>query len=407
MTSDSSLVAGVGPCLVDLLENIGPNRIWPVVVCPSGERDDLSIVPKVEALGITVFKRYMGSWLSFGCSGSGVRGKARFVLGLRGRIWGLANLIERHSIDLVYTNGLPVIDGAIAAKVTQRPHIWHVHEAVRGNTDFRAHLPPFLIETIVGRLSARVIVNSGFLKSEFARVARYSPLEVVHNGIEIRGADEANLQGLREAVRRDLGLSTDAMIVMSIGTICRRKAQDLLVDVAARLAPLFPKLVFLLCGAEVLEYSSEVKREIAGRKLEGRFRFLGPRKDVARLLKAADLVVHSARQEAFGRVLVEAMAGSRAIVSTRSGGPDDIVSEGETGFLVPVDDVAAMADRVRQLLQSPELRARMGVAGRERVVKAFSVKRYGAEIERIILEVFQGYKGRSPDRRPNTGGREC
>jgi glycosyltransferase involved in cell wall biosynthesis len=97
--------------------------------------------------------------------------------------------------------------------------------------------------------------------------------------------------------------------------------------------------------------------------------------------------VHSAQQEIFGRVIVEVMAAGKPVVATCSGGPQEIVVEDETGYLVAVDAAQAMANRLMKLLASAELRASQGLAGKQRADVDFSVKRYASEIQDVVLSV--------------------
>jgi glycosyltransferase involved in cell wall biosynthesis len=96
----------------------------------------------------------------------------------------------------------------------------------------------------------------------------------------------------------------------------------------------------------------------------------------ADLLAASDVVVCSSLFESFGMVPVEAMASAIPVVSTNVGGPAETIVDGETGFLVPPNRPDLLAERVVHLLERDELRRRMGDAGRDRVLRLYSVRRY-------------------------------
>ena len=81
------------------------------------------------------------------------------------------------------------------------------------------------------------------------------------------------------------------------------------------------------------------------------------------------------------------MAANKPVVATRCGGPEEIVSDGETGYLVPVGDHEALADRILMILQDQALAAGMGAAGRKRVESKFSVDTFARSIQEIILDV--------------------
>jgi glycosyltransferase involved in cell wall biosynthesis len=97
--------------------------------------------------------------------------------------------------------------------------------------------------------------------------------------------------------------------------------------------------------------------------------------DVRGWLDAAELLVHPARWEGFGLALLEAMLAAKPVVATRVSSIPEIVVDGETGYVVPPDDAAAVAAAIVRLLEDDALRARLGAAGLERARREFSVDR--------------------------------
>jgi glycosyltransferase involved in cell wall biosynthesis len=115
-----------------------------------------------------------------------------------------------------------------------------------------------------------------------------------------------------------------------------------------------------------------------------------PLGELVRLYQEAEVVLLSSRQEGFGLVLAEAMACETPVVATRCGGPEDVVRDGETGFLVPCDNPAAMANAIEQLLVDDRLRHRMGEAARAHVCQSFSLDVVGAKILDVYRRVYPG-----------------
>ena len=111
-------------------------------------------------------------------------------------------------------------------------------------------------------------------------------------------------------------------------------------------------------------------------------------RELVRLYQEADAVLLSSRQEGFGLVLAEAMACETPVVATRCGGPEDVVRDGETGFLVPCDDPVAMANAIEHLFSDDRLRHRMGEAAREHVCRSFSLDVVGARILEVYRQVY-------------------
>jgi glycosyltransferase involved in cell wall biosynthesis len=115
--------------------------------------------------------------------------------------------------------------------------------------------------------------------------------------------------------------------------------------------------------------------------LAGRVHFLGTRTDVPTLLAECDLLVHAARQEPLGRVLLEAAASGLAIVASDVGGTGEIFpAEGEAAVLVPADDCRALADAIRRLLQDDRHRKAIGAAARQRAESAFDIRHSAANL---------------------------
>jgi glycosyltransferase involved in cell wall biosynthesis len=262
-----------------------------------------------------------------------------------------------------------------------------LHEAINNNPDLRAYIPSWLVQYLVGRLSNTIIVNSSFLAREFRVAGQLKPLKVVHNGVNISPFSSLLVSAEVVSVRKELGLSADMLIILAVGTANPRKGYDVLIKVAANILSKRSGVCFLIAGSELEHYSTYLHDLVIELGLEHTFRFLGARPDIPRLMKACDIFVHCARQETFGRVLIEAMVAGKPVVSTRCGGPEEIVNDGETGYLIPVDSPEVIAERVEVLLRSVQLRNDFGKAGQRRVFNCFSVESYASSIQKIILNI--------------------
>ena len=121
-----------------------------------------------------------------------------------------------------------------------------------------------------------------------------------------------------------------------------------------------------------------------------RVRLLGYRQDVADLLASADLFVLPSLFEGLPVSVLEAMAAGKAVIASAVAGTDEAVIHGETGLLVAPRDPAALATAVRELLDDPERRQRLGAAGAERVKREFSAAMLIARITTIYEDVLAG-----------------
>jgi glycosyltransferase involved in cell wall biosynthesis len=142
----------------------------------------------------------------------------------------------------------------------------------------------------------------------------------------------------------------------------------------------------LFSGEAPYEAELRSRAELPG--FAGRVHMLGARDDVPRLLAACDVVVHaSVLAEPFGRVLVEAMLANRPIVATAAGGVPEVVSDGETGVLVPPGDAQALGEALDALRRDPARVAALSRRGADHARARFSRESMLAGVRRVILEV--------------------
>ncbi len=174
--------------------------------------------------------------------------------------------------------------------------------------------------------------------------------------------------------------------ILSVGRFSdRRKNVSLLFkayDRVRRQMSRPPKLV-LAGNAEPTSHDWELVRA-AGIEAHVEFRRNPSTEALARLYRDGSVFVLSSDEEGFGVVLLEAMASGLPVVSTRCGGPETLVQDGETGYLTPVGNASALCGRICELLEQPALRKRMGEAGRESVERSFSLEASG----RVYLEKY-------------------
>ncbi len=121
-----------------------------------------------------------------------------------------------------------------------------------------------------------------------------------------------------------------------------------------------------------------------------RVRFHGLDADPSRLLPGMDLFVHPSESEGLPNAVLEAAAAGLPIVATAAGGTPEIVSDGETGALVPVGDVAAMASAIEALRGDPDRRTRLGAAARHHVRATYGMDRFIAETAALYERLVAG-----------------
>jgi glycosyltransferase involved in cell wall biosynthesis len=196
-------------------------------------------------------------------------------------------------------------------------------------------------------------------------------LHTLWKGVDLAGFDAARAE--RGAMRAGLGLGPEALAVGTVARLAWQKGIDQLLDAVRVMRPRLPQARFFVIGGG--RDADAIAQAAAAPDLAGAVTMLGQRDDVPALLSAMDVVVQSSRQEVMAQTTLEAMAAGRAVVSTATMGADEAIDDGVSGLLVPVGDVAAMAEGVIALAGDPGRRTALGEAARARIAADFTVAR--------------------------------
>ncbi|MCR4439215.1 MAG: glycosyltransferase [bacterium] len=220
-------------------------------------------------------------------------------------------------------------------------------------------------------------------------------VEVVHHGLDLSRFRVP--QETRRRLRRELGFAEDALVVGTVGRLEPSKGHLEFLRMAGQVASQVPQSVFLVVGAATRgeEFRAEPILRLAQElNLGPRLVFAGFREDIPAVLSAMDVFAFPSRAEAFGLVVIEAMAAGLPVVSTASDGVLDIVVDSESGLLVPPQDVAALASAVLRLLRDPRLRRSVAAAARRRVEELFTAERMVQRVVELSWRIVCQSRGR-------------
>jgi glycosyltransferase involved in cell wall biosynthesis len=220
----------------------------------------------------------------------------------------------------------------------------------------------FLYNHAVDRVIA---ISEGVRRALLEAGVADARIRVVPSGVD--AAAFAAPPGARATVRASWGVADDEVAAIVVGALERRKGHAVLIEAAARLGAA-SRVRYVFCGGGTLEEELRARAAAAGVRVD----LVGFRDDVARCLAGADMAVLPSLQEGLGVAALEAMAAGLPVVASCVGGLAEAIADGETGRLVPVGDVAALAAALEVLARDAALRRRMGAAGRERVQTRYS-----------------------------------
>jgi alpha-maltose-1-phosphate synthase len=314
-----------------------------------------------------------------------------------------ADLVHSHTW---YAN----FGGHVASLLGGMPHVVTAHslepmrpwKAEQLGGGYR--LSSFMERTAYEAADAVIAVSEGMRQDVLRSYPSVDPerVKVVHNGI-----DSQLWQRNRDpdTVRR-LGVDPDARSVIFVGRITRQKGLPYLLRAASKLPP-DVQLVLCAGAPDTPEIMAEVEALMADLRAtrEGVVWIpeMLPRAEVTALLSAATVFACPSIYEPLGIVNLEAMACELAVVATATGGIPEVVVDGETGWLVPIDQkqdgsgipldperfVADLAAALTEAVSDPDRADRMGLAGRRRAVEAFSWASIGEQTNQVYLDVLR------------------
>jgi glycosyltransferase involved in cell wall biosynthesis len=278
--------------------------------------------------------------------------------------------------------------GGLAAKLAgPAPVVWNIR-----NLSFDPARPNRLTQALVrvaallsGLIPAAIVTNSLAAQNEHVRLGyAKDKVQVIPNGFDL--AVYAPNPAGRAAVRRELGIRPDELLVGLLARFDPLKDHLTFVAAAAKLLEQFKQARFLLAGTGITPDNQILQQAIQNTGAESAFHLLGSRHDVPNLLAALDLFVSSSISESFPNAVGEAMAAGVACVVTDAGDSRRLVAE--TGMVVPSRDAAALAQACAQVLAlSPAERTQRGLVGRQRIQSHYTlqamVERYAALYESL------------------------
>jgi len=314
---------------------------------------------------------------------------ARIWAGFAKQTRRLAAVIRPCGLDLFHTQNTGCEESPVAGWLAGVPNVvgtFHVDSTYDLHHE-RSGPAHRLLEAVSNRCLDVGIAVSRAAGQNWIRRTRLSPARVatIYNGID---PEKFRRRRSRQSARAQLGLPVDERLVIGgVGRLDEAKGFTYLIEAAAQLQEQFPKLMVVIAGEGPMR--KHLERQTANLGLSETVRFLGFQTDVQPVLDALDVFVLPSLCETLGYAFLEAMASELPTVGTTVGGIPEVIVAGETGFLVPPRNPGALAKAMRPLLQSAEMRQRMGAAGRERVIENFREE----DMVRKTVQVYRGLLG--------------
>lgn len=223
---------------------------------------------------------------------------------------------------------------------------------------------------VVSDYLRKLLVDAGFPPARTHRI---------YNGVDLDRFGASREPRLRS----ELGLDPGTRLVGMVANIRRSKGHEYFIRAARKISECVPEARFLAVGEVDNSLGRPLRDLVRELGLQDQFLFLGFRPDVPAILAELDVFVLASTDEGLSIATLEAMAAGRPVVVTRSGGPQELVADGETGYLVPAADPDALAARVCEILRDPALGVSLGAQARAAVANRFSLQRMVEEYESL------------------------
>jgi glycosyltransferase involved in cell wall biosynthesis len=306
--------------------------------------------------------------------------RATFVLDI---VRVLPAVLKNWQPDLITVQD-PEMLGFVLSRLLSARYLPQVHVNIFGKSWRTEHwsnpLRFFVAGHVLRRADGVRVVSQDLKEIALARGGiRADRIWIAPVGVNFTPADPLHGKDYYKArIAPDL---TGRKTVLFVGRFVAQKNLELWVDVAETVACSRPDVGFVMAGDGRL--LAQIKEKVKAKKLEDRFYFLGSiaHERLPEIYAAADTFLLTSDYEGYGRVIVEAFLAAVPVVSTRSTGPADLIRHGVDGYLAPVGSHDALSECILKLLASPENASRMGEAGKQRMVKEFSLE---ALVERLI-----------------------
>lgn len=296
----------------------------------------------------------------------------------------IARWIRRFRADVVHLgNGIRAnFDGILACLLTGTPCVCHVKGFEKyGDRERWA----------ASRLASIVCMTEA--------VREHCEANGIHSPRTVVVYDALDESGFRprhspSAVRAELGVPEATPCAGVVGNIQEWKGQLVFVEAMAQVHAAVPGARGLIIGGVHRAggaYHERLQQRLRELRLTDVVRITGFRTDIADVMNALDVVVHSSvRAEPFGRVILEGMLLGKPVVATAAGGVPELIADGETGYLTPPGDAARLAERLTPLLQDASRRRQMGQRAQAWARDRFSLDRHVAMMSEIYTNLSKG-----------------
>ena len=267
-------------------------------------------------------------------------------------LWSLIKVIQRYHVNLIHSHLLGSnLYASMAGLLTGRPVISTFHGAVDVNQNERFRWLKFWL---INRGSSWIVMVSDYLKKQLWSTSNISRKKsiIIYNGINPEKYKRIN----DNTLRRELGITNYNILVGAVGNIRRPKSYDMLLNAAAIICKDTDKYKFVIAGEGSGAVYDELLKLHEKLDLLDKVYFIGFRPDVEKIMSNMDIFLLTSSTEGFSLSTIEAMACELPVITTKSGGPEEIISDGFNGLLVDINSPDQIVNAIQRLTKDKILK---------------------------------------------------
>lgn len=293
------------------------------------------------------------------------------------RIPGLINLVKKENIDLVYSNSIVINIGYFISKKLQKPHIWHIREAME-SYNLKFTLGSSFACKFLSVGADKYIVISDFIKESYLELLPLNKIKRIYNGVSFILDKPRESNTIAENIN-----------LCCVGIICKEKNQlDILIAIKLLKERGKGNVQLHLIGAAKEDYLTELKQYIALNSLTPNVIFHGHLENVNEIIKKMNVGLTPSLGEGFGRVSIEYMLHKMPVIASNSGANVELIINGLNGYLYIQNDTEDLANKIEYFFDNPEEIDRMGKIARDFAELNFSSMQNSKAINQVIQELL-------------------
>lgn len=365
-----SALLGANRSLLDLLDGLKEFKVQTYVICP--RRGELPVALEKRNIEFSVIP--FRGWFGSKSVESRLKKPARLVINLAA-IPVLSRRIRQWHPDIIYTNSSVTPVGAWTSRILHKPHIWHIREMPLlhyglhydwGERVFRHWFNKADAVISISRAVKQAVCNDLQTKTY-----------TIYNGVAFSGDPLLSIEP-----KCSSGDYTFAIV----GVTSANKGQDQAIRAVAELRKDFSNIRLLVVGSDSKGYIDKLKELSVEVGVSRQVDFLGYISNPLEAYKASDAVLMCSKHEAMGRVTAEAMAAARPVIGYNSGATPEII-DNEVNGIIYNGGHQELAQCMKRFIEEPRWAQQLGINGRRKAQKEFSVEVYAKRIYEILEEV--------------------